>query len=89
MLKKGDDEIIALFKGDTEVIKLYSGDDLIYDADRIFAYTDGDTLIIETDRQALLDTEDDSLVFKSKAWSKVEFVYDEHKKLIEIQQYEC
>lgn len=87
MIKKGDNEVVALFKGDTEVEQLYRGDGtLIYDADRIHASIDDDTLIIETDRHALFD--DDSVALRSKAWGKVEFIYDNNKKIIKVQQYE-
>lgn len=89
MIKKGDNEIVALFKGDTEVEQLFRGDGtLIYDADRIYAYIEDNTLIIESDRHASYDDEDESLSLRNKSWGKAEFVNDNHKKIIKIQQHE-
>lgn len=89
MIKKGDSEIVALFKGDTEIERLYGNGNLIYDADRIHVHIEEDTLVIVTDRHASFDDNDDSLAFRSKAWGKAEFTYDNNKKIIKIQQHEC
>lgn len=75
MIKKGDDEIIALYKGNTEVYRLYNNGQLLYDADKVEIFHDDeedDSLIIYTDRCAKMDEEDeDCLVLISKPWNKV------------------
>lgn len=88
MIKKGDDEIIALFKGDAEIEQLYGNENLIYDADRIHASVEDGTLVLVTDRCALFSDDDNSIALRNKAWSRAGFVYDDNKKIIKIQQYE-
>lgn len=88
MIKKGDNEIKILYKGDTEIIKLYVQEQLIYDADKIYAYIDGDTLIFITDSKVSFDSVDSSLILRNKPMSKAEFKFENSKKIINIEQYE-
>ena len=74
MIKKGDNEIIALYKGDVEIYRLINKEQVLYDADRVnllWDEEDEDTLIICTDNCARIDNEEDCLVLVSKPWNNV------------------